>query len=154
MLWLVLALGVAGAFVLDRDHRLWSRLVACAERAAVGAYALYLRRRRARALAWVNDWRSQRKLPAQREWRKGVPHSREHGIIACNLEVVAYGGGFWVDRNGVAGGVPRYVAAFARDFDEGMFPELVGRVVPVPAAVLTLAGARKLGVRADAAIVA
>src|SRR5260221_12066448 len=142
---LVFVLAVVGIAVADRDRRLWRGLVARGERAAVHAYALYVRRRRARALAWINEWRSQRELFAQREWRKGVPNSREHGIIACNMEVVAYGDGLWIDRNGPSGSVPGYVAAFARDFDDGLFPVLVGRLVSIPADVMRLARARRLG---------
>jgi hypothetical protein len=144
MLWLLLALCVAGVFVADRESRVWLGLLARAERAAVRVYALYLRRRRSRALAWINAWRTERQLPRQRAWRKGVPNSREHGIIARNMEVLAYSGGFWIDRKGVAGGVPSYVAAFARDFDDGMFPELIGRVVPIRGEAMTLARARGL----------
>ena len=151
LLYVVLAF--IAVLAADRDRRVLSGLAVSGERIAVRVYALHLGRRRARALAWINEWRSQRGMAQQCDWRKGVRNSREHGIIACNLEVVAYGDGQWIDHNGRSGRVPGYVAAFARDFDEGLFPALIGRVVPIPADVMALAGARSRG-GARAAIVA
>src|SRR4029077_16661514 len=106
-------------------------VLARGERLAARAQALQARRRRERTLAWINAWRVRHGRPEQRDWRSGIRGSREYGIIARNMDVYAYGDGVWVDRNGGLGSVPSYVAAFARDFDDGLFPDLVGNLIPI-----------------------
>jgi hypothetical protein len=132
-MWLLIPLVLALAVIADGRGRLRMAFLTVCERIAVRAYAAHVRRRRARALTWINGWRREHGLPPLRAWRKGVRQSRRHGILARNMEVVAYGGGVWMDRNGRSGAVPGYVADFAEDFDDGLFEDLVGELMAMSA---------------------
>jgi hypothetical protein len=134
MLSLEIPLVVVFVLCVDRNRRIRSTLVICAERIALRAYAMHVRRRRARALKWINRWRAEHGRTRLREPRKGVRGSRTHGVIALNMAVYSYADGVWSERNGAGGGVPAFVAQFARDFDDGFFGDLVERPLHAPAA--------------------
>jgi hypothetical protein len=133
MWWLLVPLGVAFLLLIDTEHRAWYALTGRGERVAARAHARALQRRRERSLEWINEWRVAHGRVRLRELRKGVPGSRSYGIIARNLEVLSYADGEWLDANGGGGAVPDFVAEFARDFDDGLFGDIVGRLVSAPA---------------------
>jgi hypothetical protein len=133
MLWLLIPLGVVFLLLIDAEHRAWYALTGRGELVAARAYARALHHRRERSLGWINEWRVAHGRPELHELRKGVAGSRSYGIIARNLEVLSYADAVWLDANGGSGGVPDYVAEFARDFDNGLFGDLVGRLVTAPA---------------------
>jgi hypothetical protein len=133
MTWLLIALAVVFVVAIDRRQVVRGTLLALVERAGGRAYAAYVRARRARTLRWINGWRVANRLAPLGELHKGVRGSRNHGIIARNMGVFSYADGVWSEGNGRSGGVPRFVAAFARDFDDGLFADLAGRLVAVNA---------------------
>jgi hypothetical protein len=149
-MYLLLGIAVLGAIALliaDPDRRMWQSACQLTTRVAWRAYAMHLQRRGERAMRWINAWRVRHHRFEQREWRAGIRGSREYGIIARNMEVFAYGDGVWIDRDGGSGSVPSYVAAFARDFDDGLFPDLVGSLIPVKAMPRSVTAERALHAR-------
>ena len=133
MVWVVVGLGVLLLVVADRRRRGWYALCDRYGRLVADLNERKLRRRRERTLRWINAWRAAHGRPPLPALRKGVRGSRSYGVIARNLEVFAYDDGVWLDERGGSGGVPDFVARFAREFDDGLFADLAGRLVPVSA---------------------
>lgn len=131
MLYIAIALGVPLAFVLDPRQRAHGALLARRDRLAMTVYRRHVNRRRARTFAWINRWRAEHGHALLGELRKGVRGSARHGILARNMDVLSCADGLWTDVTGRSGTVPGFVSDFARDFDEGLFADLAGRLVPV-----------------------